>query len=626
MILTILNHHIIKLRRLLPCTVFTMLVGEEEENHTVQLNKLTEAVLNLPNDGEAFIKEWGCRSIRCVLETENMVFEFQEGLQAIDAALKAMSCHPEHLGVAENACGALATALAKTDAWAQLFAQAPKRFGQAAQKIVRLCLLVVHVHKNSLRLQSAAIEVFHYVVTFAVDKSSKLGFALHEAQNRQVQDVLGMVIAGLDLVFENGSVTERALEILVIASEKERSRILIACAQGERVLQRVENAYDASSELGRRIYKLCEECKSNCKTLFQGAEKQAQLLRTQYEVSLSALQAEGGSDELESQQENCERLLVSVKHSLQSDSLVTARSGLKILHENIALGQCHKSVEGQMWLLHHQCQGLTALNNARLALDAGFPENAQSALADADRELQKGDNKFYLSQKEELLKTAHNIVECRHHLDELSTREFLVTKGNAALHAAKEILATHVGEFEMDFGKVLDRVADDHVAVTEPSTKTQAAVAANNNHGSSSASVDQNGAVTQSPAWRRGHLQEWSEQNWTPSCADAPPAPPRGASGHGSLLLLAGAPTAEATQDVASVGNRPREDTKEDGKPSSREKTAAQNVQKEDGEFFRKESAGADERRTNNPFDRLAELFRRMLEAQKAFGKIQEDR
>ena len=626
MILTILKHHIIKLCRLLPCTVFTMLVGGEEENHTVQLNKLTEAVLNLPNDGEPFIKEWGCRSIRCVLETENMVFEFQEGLQAIDAVLKAMSCHPEHLGVAEHACVALATALAKTEAWSQLFAQAPKRFGQASQKIVRLCLLVLHVHKNSLHLHSAAIEVFHYVVTFAVDKSSKLGFALHEAQNRQVQDVLRMVIAGLDLVFEDGPVTERALQILDIASEKEKSRILIACAQGERVLQRVENAHDASLERGRRIHKLCEGCKSKCKTLFQGAEKQAQLLRAQHEWSLSVLQAEGESDELESPQENCERLLFYVKDAVRSDELLTARSALKFLHENIALGQCHKSVEDQMWLLHHQCQGLTALNKARQALDAGFPEDAQAALADADRELQKGDNKFYLSQKEALLKTAHMIVESRRNLDELSTREFLVTKGNAALHAAKEILATHVGEFEMNFGKVLDRVADDHVAVTEPSTKTQAAVAANNNHGSSSASVDQNGAVTQSPAWRRGHLQEWSEQNWTPSCADAPPAPPRGASGHGSLLLLAGAPTAEATQDVASVGNRPREDTKEDGKPSRREKTAAQNVQKEDGEFFRKESAGADERRTNNPFDRLAELFRRMLEAQKAFGKIQEDR
>jgi hypothetical protein len=74
---------------------------------------------------------------------------------------------------------------------------------------------------------------------------------------------------------------------------------------------------------------------------------------------------------------------------------------------------------------------------------------------------------------------------------------------------------------------------------------------------------------------------------------------------------------------VASVGNRPSED--KDGKPSRKEKTAAQNMQKEEGDFLRKES-GADERRIHTPFDRLAELFTRMLEAREAFGKIQEDR
>ena len=627
----------------MPCNVFLLLVGAEESS-SVQLSKLTEAVSSLARDGESFVKEWGCRAMRCVLETDEMVFEWQEGLLVIDAVVRAMSCHPEHLGVAEHGCLTLATTLQKTDVWAQLFAHAPNRFGQTARKIIGLCVLALDVHKDRLQLSSAVIEVVHRIVTFTVDEGSKLGFALHEAQKRQARDVLGKVIAGLDLVFENGPVTELALEVLCkCASENERSRILIASAQGERVLRRVENAHDASLERGSRIHALCQECKGKCANSFQRAGHQAQLLRSQHETTPAGAPDETceESDEQGMQLLRCEPLLVNVKDAVRSGNLTTARSLLKHFHENFALGQCHKSVEETMWLLHHECQGMTALTEARQALDAGYPDSAQAALADADRELQKGDYEFYQAQKQELLNTAHKIVEYRRYLDELSTRHIHVTAGNAALQAARDIL-TRIGEFEMDFEKVLNRAAENGNAATKQSDEKGEAVAANNNHVSSSAEMR-----PQSPTWRRGHLEDWSEQNWTPSAAGAPPPPPRGANGNkeGNLLLLASAPTSDATQDVAAVDKRPTDDTEEEGKKQEEKragsseharesKTGAENLlsnrpaEESAGELEVKEASTAadDDCKSHSPFDRLAEVLKRVLEAQEAFSKIGEDR
>jgi len=105
--------------RLLPCTIFEMLVGGNifQKIGTFSLMELINAMQRLPEDAVSENEspkhhkecaEWGCWAMRCALETESMQFTWKEVLLAIQEVLKAMAYHAEHKGVIREACLTLA--------------------------------------------------------------------------------------------------------------------------------------------------------------------------------------------------------------------------------------------------------------------------------------------------------------------------------------------------------------------------------------------------------------------------------------------------------------------------------------------------------------------------------------